>query len=117
MKRTIPRLHYEIINPALFAFTDAAKREIERMRLAFPDKTVDIGWGRSIRVHGKDGTSQNLGDRIIVGFATKDELDLDDQAAMISVDGHEIAINIPADATTSDSPVIDADSIGRLVLR
>ncbi len=117
MNRTIHHGDWDYLNPAIFSFTAAARRELERLRAAFPGKTIEIGWGESVRVHRRDGTTiEDLGDRIMVGVGTPDEV-TSDPAMILNLDGHDIEVFIPADVTSSHEPVIDVDSRGRLTLR
>jgi hypothetical protein len=117
MKRTIRHKDRDYVNPAIFIFTDAARREVDRMRSTFPGKTIAIDWGHSVKVHGEDGkVEQQLGDLLIVGLGTAEERSTD-PTIIVSLDGQEIEIAIPADVTNSDAPVIDVDTRGRLMLR
>lgn len=105
MQRTISDGGHDWLNPALFMFTDAARRKVADMRTAFPDKTPVFAWVTSMRVEHKDGTVEHLGDGLIVGLAAADELP--DRALMVSLDGAAIGIEIESDVTTSKAPVID----------
>jgi hypothetical protein len=117
MQRTIHHENHDYVNPAIFIFTEGARREVARMRTAFPGMTIAIGWGKSVRVHRQDGTLvEELGDLMIVGLGTPEERSTD-LAIISSLDGQEIEIAIPADVTSSEAPVIDVDARGRLMLR
>jgi hypothetical protein len=117
MKRTIRHEDRDYVNPAIFTFTDAARREVDRMRSTFPGKTISIDWGYSVKVHGEDSkVEQQLGDLLIVGLAPPEERSAD-AAIIVKLDGTEIEIAIPADVTSSEAPVIDTDLRGRLTLR
>ncbi|MBI4923905.1 MAG: hypothetical protein HY834_19400 [Devosia nanyangense] len=117
MQRTVRHEDHDYINPAAFTFTDGARQEVRRLRLAFPGKTITIDWGKSVRVHDKYGTvTEELGDLMIVGLASPEEQSTD-PAIVVSLDGHDIEIAIPAEVTVSQAPVIDVDRRGRLSLR
>lgn len=105
MQRTISDDGNDWLNPVLFKFTDAARREIANMHKQFPDKTPIFGWATSIRVQNKDGRFDNLGKGLIVGLAGADELP--GRAFMVSLDGSPVGIEITSDATNSPAPVID----------
>jgi hypothetical protein len=111
MQRTIRDGDWDYVNPAIFTFTDSARREIERLRAAFPGKRVSINWAKAIRVHG---TGETLSDRIVVGLGTPEE---NEPAFVANLDGHEIEIAIPAEVTRSEAPVIGTNADGRLALQ
>jgi hypothetical protein len=115
MKRTIRLEGWDYVHPAAVTFTDAARREVGRLRAGFPGKIVAIGWGKSVQVREQDGTLvEELGDLLIVGLGTAEE---SDPAVTVTLDGEAIEIALPADVTRADAPVIDVGANGRLILR
>ncbi len=117
MLRTIRHDNIDYVNPAIFSFTDAARREIYRLRSAFPDKFIVIGWGYGVSVHTQEGrVLEELGDRIMVALGGQDDEPLEPSLAA-SVGGQDLELAIPADVTASETPIIDTDARGRLMLR
>jgi len=102
MQRTIRHAGREWSNPAIVRFTDAARQKVAENRAAFPHLTPVFGWVTSIRVQHKDGTSDDLGDGLILSMD-----DVPDRAFLVALDGSPVGIQILGDATASDAPVID----------